>query len=67
MDDMIATVLMAIWRGPGLAFATIVLQKGRGDRHVILALGRWFRESGLNGHVRIRTDSEATIRAVAAD
>eukprot|EP00972_Heterocapsa_arctica_P098306 14506883-Heterocapsa_arctica.AAC.1 len=33
-DDIIATVFMAIWRGPGLMCATVVQQKGRGDWHV---------------------------------
>eukprot|EP00972_Heterocapsa_arctica_P059398 8759213-Heterocapsa_arctica.AAC.1 len=58
---------MAIWRGTGLTFVTVVQLNGRGDRHVMLALERWFCESGLNDHVYICTDSDVRIRAIAVD
>ena len=67
VGDIIAVILLAMWKGPSLGFACMVTKKGRGDRHAILALTRWFRENGLNAQIRIRTDSEAVIRALAAE
>ena len=65
--DAAVTILLAVWRGQGIAFANVVTKRGRGDRHVVLALHRWLRGNGLNSQIRIRTDRESSIRSLAAE
>ena len=46
-------------------FGRVVQAKGRSDATALLALNAWYQEAGLNGDIRLRTDGEPAIRAVA--
>ena len=65
-EDRLATVLLAIRKPCGYGFACVVRQKGRGDPGAVNSLLRWLHECGLGaGVIRLRSDSEVSIRAVA--
>ena len=51
------------WAGDG--FAAVSRQKGRGDPLPITSFVQWLNEHGVHGDVRLRSDPEPAIEAVA--
>ena len=46
-------------------FGRVVKAKGRAGAAALVALNAWFSEAALTGTIRLRTDGEPAIRAVA--
>ena len=70
-EDKLATLLVAVHPGdpvarkPTYGLARVVQAKGRGDARALGALHAWFEEAALTGAMRLRTDSEPSIKAIA--
>ena len=65
-NDKLATVLIAYNKQRHYGFGCVA-QKWPMDQYAINSLVRWLKEHGLaSGMIRLRTDSEVSIRAVAA-
>eukprot|EP00972_Heterocapsa_arctica_P042726 6299572-Heterocapsa_arctica.AAC.1 len=54
-------------RKGGYAYAVVSRSKGLGDRVAIVGLVRYLLEAGIAGTVRLRSDSEPSIQAVAQE
>eukprot|EP00972_Heterocapsa_arctica_P064028 9447865-Heterocapsa_arctica.AAC.1 len=66
-DNVLSTVLLGYLKRKGYGFAMKVGCKGPTDRNAVSSVLLWLTELGLQkGPIRLRTDSEASIRAVAA-
>eukprot|EP00972_Heterocapsa_arctica_P069657 10293193-Heterocapsa_arctica.AAC.1 len=66
-EDRLATVLLALRKQKGYGFAVVAKCKGATDTFAVAALVRWLGEAGLgSGPIRLRSDSEVSIRNVAA-
>eukprot|EP00972_Heterocapsa_arctica_P098334 14511072-Heterocapsa_arctica.AAC.1 len=65
-DDVLATVLVGMLKEKGYGFACVTNAKGCGDKQALAAISRWLEEAGLTSTLRLRTDSEVSICAVAA-
>jgi len=67
-DDVIKAILLALLRPEAYSFASVVAAKGREDEVVTAALLRWLQEAGIGDTAsRLRSDSEASIRAFAQE
>ena len=66
--DRTAIVLVGMMKGTGFAFAKVVSRKGKSDPMAVADILQWCRtEVGLHGELRVRTDGEPAIQALAAD
>ena len=65
--DALVPMLIAAQKRRGYASAAACRTKGRSDQEAIQGLCRFFTEAGLNGTVRLRSDSEPAIQAVAQE
>ena len=66
--DRTAIVLVGMMKGTGFAFAKVVSCKGKSDPLAVAGRLQWCRtEVGLHGELRVRTDGEPAIQALAAD
>ena len=65
-DDVLSKVLLAYTKRKSYGFAMKCDKKGPGEHHALNSLLRWLNEQGLGtGVIRLRSDSEVSIRAVA--
>ena len=65
--DALVTLLLAMRKEVGYGLACHVRSKGQMDRNAISVLLQWLLEAGLTGLIRLRTDGEPCIQAVAAE
>ena len=65
-EDRLQPILIGILVKNGYGYAATALAKGAiGDRALIADLLRFFQEAGIGGRLRLRTDGEPAIAAVA--
>eukprot|EP00972_Heterocapsa_arctica_P019039 2810901-Heterocapsa_arctica.AAC.1 len=64
--DVPVPILIGIARRSGYSFPTVVRRKGASNIGVIGDVLSFLKETGLTGQVRIRTDSESSIKALMA-
>eukprot|EP00972_Heterocapsa_arctica_P103140 15199576-Heterocapsa_arctica.AAC.1 len=64
---LVAATKESAERKGGYAYAVESRWKGRGDREAIVGLVRYLLEAGIAGNVRLRSDSEPAIQAVAQE
>eukprot|EP00972_Heterocapsa_arctica_P003674 548567-Heterocapsa_arctica.AAC.1 len=66
-EDTLSTVLLGYTKRKSYGFAMKVDKKGPTDRHAVNSFIKWLGEQGLStGVIRLRSDSETSIKAVAA-
>ena len=65
--DPLVAVLVGYLKERGAVFATACREKGRNDQAAISALHTWCMQTGLSGTLRLRSDLEPSIRAVASE
>ena len=63
--DITATVLVGTLRPSGFCVATVVREKGPGDQHAIRVILGWLAEVRIAGELRLRTNGEQAISALA--
>jgi hypothetical protein len=66
VDYVRIPILVATVKPSGYMLAVAVKQKGPKDKYVLQTIMNWLAEAGLHGPIRLRTNSEPSIRAVAA-
>ena len=67
VEISLVTILLGMRKVLGYGFAALVKTKGLEDRAAVSMLVQWFLEAGLAGDIRLRSDGEASIRAVALE
>ena len=65
--DPLTTIMAAVLRPTGFGAATIARHKGPEDKHVLQVLLNFLAEAGCLGELRLRTDSEVAIVALARE
>ena len=63
----LVTILLGMRKVLGYGFAALVKTKGLEDRAAVSMLAQGFLEAGLTGDIRLRSDGEASVRAVALE